>query len=296
MRLASALVLVLAAACGDDGSPANPDAPTTEDAPPVDADTSPRDITLRFAPKVGDAAFACGQSYANLGAQGTTVSPRDFRFYLHDVKLISATGERVPVTLASNDWQHQGVALLDFEDFTGDCEDGTAETNATVTGTAPDGTYTGISFTLGIPAALNHMDLTTLPAPLNVTGLWWSWSSGHLFLAAATHTEITDPEPGTNDHYFHLGSLGCTGDPSMGETVTCAKPNRPLIEVTGFDPLTTPIIADWGALWPKSNLATEVGCHSFTQAPCAWPFDFVGLNWVTGSQTPTTQKLFRPGT
>ena len=64
-------------------------------------------------------------------------------------------------------------------------------------------------------------------------------------------------------------------------------------EVTGFDPLTQPIIADFAAVLPMSKLATAVGCHSFTQEPCAWPFDLVGLNWVTGSQTPSTQKLLR---
>ncbi|MDX2091207.1 MAG: metallo-mystery pair system four-Cys motif protein [Kofleriaceae bacterium] len=293
MRSALALALIFAA-CGDDVT-ATPDAPVTEDASP-DADTSPKNITLRFVPKVGDAAFACGQSYANMGAENTTITPRDFRFYVHDVKLIDAAGEHVPVTLATNDWQYQGVALLDFENFTGGCQDGTPETNMELTGTVPNGMYTGISFSIGIPAALNHKDLTTLPAPLNVTGLWWGWSYGHIFLAAVTHTEITDPQPGTNDHYFHLGSVGCTGDPETGETVTCTKPNRPLIEVTGFDPLTKPVIADWGALLSKSNLATEIGCHSGAQGPCAWPFDFVGLNFLTGSNTPTTQKLFRPGT
>jgi hypothetical protein len=79
----------------------------------------------------------------------------------------------------------------------------------------------------------------------------------------------------------------------MGEQVTCTKPNRPLVELIGFDPLTQPIIADYGAVLPMSNLTTSVGCHSFTQDPCAWPFDFVGLNWFTGSQTPTTQRMFR---
>ena len=287
-----AIAVLLTSACGDNNE-ADPDAGIDAS---VDADTSPRAVTLRFTPKVGAAAFACGQTYANQGADATTITPRDFRFYVHDVQLISESGDRVPVTLDQNDWQYQNVALLDFEDFTGGCQDGTPETNAVITGMAPKGTYTGVSYTIGIPDALNHQDLTTLPAPLNLTGLWWGWAFGHIFLAVVTHAEVTTPTPGTNDHYFHLGSIACTGDPSVGEPVTCAKPNKPLIEILGFDPLTTPIIADFGAMLPKSHLATEVGCHSFTEEPCAWPFDFVGVNWATGSRTPTTQKLFRPGT
>lgn len=287
--------LLIATACGDDdpGIDPQPDAGADVDAP-VDADTSPRAVTIQFQAKVGTADFACGQTYAGLGAETTDISPRDFRFYVHDVTLIRDDGARVPLALDQDGaWQYQNVAFLDFEDFTGACQDGTAETNTSIRGTAPNATYTGVEYTIGIPAAMNHADLTTLPSPLNVTGLWWSWRSGHIFLAAVTHAEITTPTPGTNDHYFHLGSIGCTGEPAMGQTATCTKPNRPLIQLSGFDPLTQPIIADFGALFPKANLATSVGCHSFTQDPCAWPFDFVGLNWFTGSQTPSTQKLFR---
>jgi uncharacterized repeat protein (TIGR04052 family) len=286
----SLLFCFLLAACGDD-HPGTPDA----SLPEVDAlDTSPRPVTLTFRPQVGSAPFACGQTYPGMGAEATTISPRDFRFYVHDVKLVAADGTLVPLVLdQDNTWQYQDVALLDFENFTGACQDGTTETNTTIRGTAPNGTYRGIQLAIGVPQAMNHVDLTTLPAPLNLTGLWWSWNSGHIHLAIVTHADITTPTPGTNDHYFHLGSIGCTGDATMGQPVTCAKPNRPLLQVTGFDPLTQPIIADFAAVLPMSKLATAVGCHSFTQEPCAWPFDLVGLNWVTGSQTPSTQKLLR---
>jgi uncharacterized repeat protein (TIGR04052 family) len=299
MRLFLALIPLAFIACGDNDPSVTPDAsqaadaPVTVDAPP-DADTSPRAVTLQFTPTVGTAAFACGQTYASMGAEVTTISPRDFRLYVHDVKLVREDGERVALALDQDGvWQHQNVAMLDFEDFTGACQDGTPETRATITGMIPNAAYRGVEFTIGIPDALNHAELTTLPAPLNLTGLWWGWRSGHIFLAIVTHAEITTPAPATNDHYFHLGSLGCAGDPAMGQPANCAKPNRPLIQLAGFDPLTQPIIADFAAVLPMSRLATEVGCHSFTQEPCAWPFDLVGLNWFTGTQTPTTQKLFR---
>jgi hypothetical protein len=42
-----------------------------------------------------------------------------------------------------------------------------------------------------------------------------------------------------------------------------------------------------------SDLTTSAGCHSFSEDTCSYPFDAVGLNWYTGSQTPTTQKVFR---
>lgn len=286
--LALVLLALALAACGDNLSAADqPDAAS-------DAEPGPREVTLRFRPQVADAEFACGRTYPKMGVEDTTISPRDFRLYVHDVKLIAADGARVPLVLAQDGaWQHRDVALLDFEDGAGACQDGTPETNTAIRGTAPGGAYRGVELTVGIPAALNHADLTTLPAPLNVTGLWWSWRFGHLFLAIATHAELAAPAPGANDHYFHLGSIGCTGDPAMGQQVACARPNRARVELTGFDPLVQPIVADFGAVLAMSKLATSVGCHSFAQEPCAWPFDLVGLNWFTGSQTPTTQRLFR---
>lgn len=284
-------LLALIAACGDDDHhhDVTPDA-----AVQPDADTSPREVTVQFAPKIGNAAFACGQTYNAMGDESTTITPRDFRMYVYDVSLIKSDGSKVPLALTQDGtWQYQNVALLDFEDFTGGCADGTPETNKVLRGTVPAGTYDGIAFTIGVPEAMNHVDLTTLPSPLNLTGLWWGWGFGHVFLAVVTHSDITAPQPGTNDHYIHVGSVGCVGDPEMGETVTCSKPNRPYIELRGFDPTSKPITADFGAVIAKSKLATSAGCHSFTEEACGYPFDFVGLNWFTGSQTPTTQKLFR---
>lgn len=293
-------LLVLLAACGDalllaacgDNEPRPDVTPDASEQP--DADPGPREVAIRFTPKVGSAPFACGQSYAAMGAEATAITPRDFRVYVHDVKLIRPDGTQVPLTLAQDGaWQYQGVALLDFEDFSGGCADGTPETNRELRGTAPAGPYDGIALSIGVPEAMNHLDLTTQPSPLNLSGLWWSWGLGHVFMAVVTHAEIATPQPGTNDHYIHVGSIECTGNPSMGQPVTCTKPNRPYIELRGFDPTSRTITADFGAVIARSKLATSQGCHSFTQDSCAFPFDLVGLNWFTGSRTPTTQKLFR---
>jgi uncharacterized repeat protein (TIGR04052 family) len=288
----SFLITVLAlAACGDGNN--KPDTPA--DAPPADApDTTPLDFKLQFTPKVEDQPFACGRTYAHQGAEDTTITPRDFRFYVMNLQLIKADGSKVDAALVQDQsWQYQNVALLDFEDFTGGCQDGTPETNTSIHVTAPRGTYTGVAFDVGIPEAMNHTDLTSMPSPMNLTSLWWGWGFGHIFLAAVSHTDITTPTPGTNDSYVHVGSIGCTGDPSVGETVVCTHPNRPHFELTGLDPTKKAITADYGAVLKDSKLTTDPGCHSAPEAPCAYPFDHVGINWYTGSLTPSTQTLFR---
>jgi hypothetical protein len=81
--------------------------------------------------------------------------PLDFRMYVHDVRLIDASGNAVAVQLDNDGvWQRDGLALLDFEDGTGACETGSPATRFEVVGKAPRGTYHGVSFVLGVPKAM----------------------------------------------------------------------------------------------------------------------------------------------
>ena len=74
--------------------------------------------------------------------------------------------------------------------------------------------------------------------------------------------------------------------------MACAKPNRPHVELTGFDPTTASIVVDYGAVLSGSQLTTSEGCHSFDAAPCTIPFSKVGLDFTTG-QVSATQTVFR---
>src|SRR5690606_29644120 len=99
-------------------------------------------VTINFGGQVGDAAVACGATFDEIGSASTSIELRDFRFYVSDVELIGAAGA-VPIVLdQGSPWQNERVALLDFEDGTGLCQDsGTAELNSIVTGTVPAGEY-----------------------------------------------------------------------------------------------------------------------------------------------------------
>jgi len=280
MKLTFAILL---AACGGDH-----DQPALDAAMP-DADTSPLAVTLAFAPVVGSQPFACGQTYPHMGSEDSTVTPRDFRFYASNLQLVDASGARVALTLTDNAWQHAGVALVDFEDATGGCQDGTPELNLTITGTAPRGTYRGVAFDIGIPEALNHQDLTSMPSPMNLTSLWWDWNFGHIFFAAVSHVDLAG---GTNDHYVHLGATGCTGDATKGDAVTCTNANRPHVELTSFDPATDTITVDYRAVLAGSALTSSVGCHSFSADTCTAPYAALGLDFATGGMGPDVQHVF----
>ena len=136
-------------------------------------------FALTFAAKVGSEAFSCGSTYTGLGADDSTVHPVDFRFYVHDIRLLDDSGAEVPVALTQDGlWQHEGVALLDFENRTGSCSNGTVQLNDVVVGTVPFGSYAGVAFKLGVPFELNHTDIATAPSPLNLSSMFWGWNPG----------------------------------------------------------------------------------------------------------------------
>jgi uncharacterized repeat protein (TIGR04052 family) len=247
----AALVAATLVACGDDDLATPP---------------APLDITVSFAAEVNGVSFACGQSYAGVGTSGTTITPVDFRFYVHDVRLVDDTGTEVPVELDQAPvWQHQNLALLDFEDGSGPCTNGTSDTNGAVTGTVPGGaTYTGLRFTLGVPFELNHIDQTTAPAPLDLTALFWAWNGGYKF-ARLDHVSDAQPQ-GWN---VHLGSTGCTPNDSPQTVPTsCANEHRVEVSFDGFDVADDVVVADLGRLLagadPSVNAPqTARGCMSF---------------------------------
>ncbi len=262
-RLLGLLALPLAfTACDDD--PAGPAAPI--------------DVTVDFAAAIGGTAFACGQTYANVGTANTTITPVDYRFYVHDVTLIAADGSEETLTLDQDGvWQRDNVALLDFENASGPCVNGTPATNMSVRGTVPDGSYTGLRFTLGVPEDMNHADQTSAPAPLDLTALFWSWNGGYKFLRI-DHTSAAQPD----GWFVHLGSTGCqpTGDPTVPAT-SCSNPHRPTFEFASFDWETQEIRADYGTLLQNSDVTANTGgkgCQSFPSDPeCAAVMNSFGL-------------------
>jgi len=263
-------------------------------------------VSIDFEARVGDSAFDCAEMY-EVGTPATMVHPLDFRFYVHDVALRTSSGEQ-SVTLDQNAFQNGEVALLDFEDDTGTCSNGTSQTHTTLTGTVPTGEYTGLSFVIGVPEARNHVQNATAPSPLNLEGMFWSWTTGYKFLRidVAPMMVHTDAGPGDDDagmpmhgggaFNVHLGATMCSGDPSMSEPVTCMHSNRPTAQFASFDPTTQKIVVDLATLLENSNLAHDgggaPGCMSGGADPeCGPIFDALGVNLSTGAEDGTPRFL-----
>jgi hypothetical protein len=156
---------------------AEPDKATDKDKDKPAADKGPDEkkpdmepanlkVSLRFHAMVGKADFACSHKYAGQGTASTTVTPLDLRLFVHAVELIKEDGAKVPVSLIPREpWQSDSLALLDFEDKSGRCSEGTAEMNTAITGTVPAGAYKGVRFVVGVPDDLNHKDPTKVSEP-----------------------------------------------------------------------------------------------------------------------------------
>lgn len=264
-------------------------------------------VALRFAAQVNGQSFACGQRYAGIGSTRSTITPSDFRFYVSEVHLIDAAGRAVPVVLAQDGaWQVDNIALLDFEDGSGPCRNGTAATNTTVRGSVPAGAYTGVRFTLGVPFARNHGDPTIAPSPLNLTAMFWTWQGGYKFFKFDTATSgqpVTtappDPQGGGNASGFsvHLGSTACAAPSRTSPPSACQNPNRVTVQFDRFDPTRQVVVADVGAVLAGANVDvnapnTSPGCMSFpNDADCPPVMGALGLAYG-GAAAPGPQRLF----
>ncbi len=230
-------------------------------APPASADAAERTFVVPFTPYFGPDAVQCGTSYEGAGTTGGDFELKDFLVFVHSVHLIRDDGERVPLTLRDDQhWQGQGVALLDFNDASGQCQ-GDAETNAQIVGDAPDyDDYTGIEFGVGLPPELNHLDAVTAPAPFNKPSTWWSWQGGYKFFQMTLKTQMHDA------FYVHLGATGCDG--STDDGFSCAAGHAIDIAVEDFTP---------GADGVRLNVATLLAGVDINA-----PVDFAAGDFIAG--------------
>lgn len=247
-------------------------------------------VAIAFAAMVGDEPFACGNSYEGIGLGATTMTPSDFRFYVHNVRLLDDSGREVPVLLDQDGiWQLEDLALLDFEDKTPPCNIGTVQTNTVLRGLVPRGTYNGIRFDLGVPFRMNHQDASVAPSPLVLTSMFWNWQGGYKFV------RIDDA---ADQVRIHLGSTGCVTD-APNSVVSCARPNRGEVFLPEFDPESDTIVADLAAVLADNDISvnqegTPPGCMAGpTDQDCGPMLQNLGVNFANGLPDPSRQTFFR---
>ncbi|MFO1251797.1 MAG: metallo-mystery pair system four-Cys motif protein [Inhella sp.] len=294
LHLISLTALLSACGGGGDSGPA-----------PAQVPSGPRSINLDFVATSGGTPVRCGTEVPGLGSGAVAAQIKDFRFYVANVQLLKADGTKQALTLGANDdWNltkdGHTLSLVDLEDGTGACAGGTAAMNARISGTVPAGSYVGVELTVGVPPTLNHTDTVAAPRPLDVAAMAWSWQSGRKF----AKIEVTDPAGATGNwtsktFNVHLGSTGCTGNPAVGEIVSCSAPNRMVFALSSFNPDSQRIAVDLKELLAGNDITRNgggaTGCMSGTTDPeCPKVFDALALQ--LGSGVPVVggqQRLFK---
>lgn len=235
----------------------------------------------------------------------------DIRFYISNVLLWDAAGNAVPLVMTEDTNQSKNVALMDFGYNTGTVPSPSCTTayKTTITGSVVPGTYTGISYTVGVPvrsadlaAKLNHTSTTdtATPSPLTNAAMNWSWQGGRKFFKL-------DFKPDTAAKKFaagavgttavlntHIGSTGCSGNPATtaGTETACTNANRLGVKFNAFNTTSQTVLLDIAKLLKDADLTYEgggaAGCMSgTTDSECAPIFKALGLG-LTGANAGRT--------
>lgn len=256
-------------------------------------------VSIPFAAEIGGKPFACSEVFSGLGSTKAEVQAVDFRLFIHNAAMVKADGSLQPIALEQDGiWQLGELALLDFEDATGFCANGTGGTNTTLRGTVPEGDYTGLAFTVGVPFEQNHQDPTLAAAPLNVTAMFWNWQGGYKFvridlvptaMAGMHMTEGADPGAGHGDAkgwFLHLGSTMCDAASKTAAPTACANENRIAVQLDGFDLGASKVVIDPAPVLAEADLMvnapeTSPGCMSFPKdADCMTVMGKLGLPYM----------------
>lgn len=251
--------------------------------------------------------------------QNTPGVMTDLRFYISNVLLWDASGNAVPLVMTEDNLtQSKGVALMNFGYNTATlpaCTSSGAPFKTTITGNVVPGTYTGISFTLGVPirsadlsTKLNHSnaaDTANTPAPLQSLAMNWSWQSGRKFVKIefAPTTPAKKFSAGVvgnvTNLLMHLGSTGCGGNPVTGADTACTNPNRLGVQLNNFNASTQKVVLNLATLFAGSDLTYEsggpAGCMSgTTDLECTPIFKAWGIDLPTGVTLtgPAVQTVF----
>jgi uncharacterized repeat protein (TIGR04052 family) len=281
MRTRTLMIAALAWGCGDSGSGSGGSGGSGGGGGTAGSSAggaAPTSVEIEFEARVGGEPFSCTGQFDAVGLGDSPIEFLDFRLYVHDVRVVSG-GEELPVALDQDGlWQYEDVALLDFEDQSGSCSNGTSPTNATIRGSIPAGIEPErLRFRVGVPEALNHGDSATAPSPLNLSGMFWDWLTGYKFVRI-------DARPvGSNDAFLmHLASTVCSDE---GGSPSCARRNSAEFDLAF--PSNGAVVIDYAALAADVDLSADEGgapgCMSGADDPeCVAIFPAYGVDIATG--------------
>lgn len=284
----------------------------------------PTAFALSFAATADGEEVGCTDTIAGMGLDGKhSIGLSDLRFYVSNLRFTDANGGAVELTLDENDFQYAtsagSVALIDLTGNTeGSCSDssvafaeGTARTNAAVTGKTLVADVASVSFDVGVPQALMREVIANntpegAPSPLNE--MYWSWASGYRHFVLNFTVESDAAEAG--DGYLHIGSRNCgpADGLALEDRDTCEFVNTPSVSLSDFDLAKGAVVVDvkkaiagLDFVAPIYDLETfevigegpGVECHSSPMQPDCEPiFTNFGIEASTGAAKASANGVF----
>lgn len=266
-------------------------------------------VSIQFDAKLAGQALTCNGLYpSSVGQPASDYKLVEYRWYASDFHMRDASDNQYALELDDRgdglqyDSGEHNVALLGL---VSGCDTGaeTPPSNFTVDAQVAPGDYTQLCFTLGVPFALNHSDVTAsdTPSPLNLPAMNWNWRGGRKFMR---FDGFGDPNGVNQAFNLHLGSTGCDSA-SMTEAPSqaCSAPNTPTycLNLTPSNRYNPTVSVDPARLMSATDITsntegTAAGCMSFIDDPeCAEIMPKLGLAYRLNGQTvpPQDGMLFQ---
>lgn len=147
-------------------------------------------FSIDFSPQWAGSDVVLGQTYTL--NDGTPLRFERIRFYVSELSLME-DGKTQAFSSEVNLIDHANLAF------------------SSITMDAPQGEYDGISFGLGIPAAVNgnmdNPDIYELSHPMSVDqDMWWSWNMLYRFIRVDGKIDVARDGSFTQPMTYHLGT------------------------------------------------------------------------------------------
>jgi uncharacterized repeat protein (TIGR04052 family) len=217
-----------------------------------------------------DIPFVAHWNGAPIDCGSGPVALTDLRFFVSEPRLGPDDGLAARI-VTDGRWQNAEVALIDLEDGSDACENGSAETHAVLSLSVTGEPQPGFTFRLGVPQSLNHANPLIAEPPLNDSIMHWHWLSGYKFLRAGVETA-------DDGFWMHLGSTACSG--TIGNIEGCREPNRPEISIKDLVAGEDIVVIDLAELFAGIDLkdASPTRCMSAPgEKSCEPAFRALGL-------------------
>ncbi|MDJ0364918.1 hypothetical protein QMK33_07120 [Hymenobacter sp. H14-R3] len=228
--------------------------------------TTPGEVDLQISNVVGTKALALdGTAYATPAGETFTVAT--LKYYVSNLKFTKSDGT---VYAAPNTY-----FLVDQAQ--------PASQRLAITG-VPAGTYTGVSFVVGVDAATTQADPLGLTGALNpANSMYWVWATGHISMKMeGTVTSASPARPIT----CHIG--GYT-DPNNAIVTATPALNGNVLRVNGSHTSTIAVQADVLKLFDGAN---HITLSTFSNGMMPGPEAMkVAKNYAAGMFTVTKTQV-----